>query len=301
MSDAVQLFDRSLLAQRRLRAAASITNHDFLLKHIGEDFGDRLGAILRDFPTVVNWGASHGVIADCLRSLDSVGDFVQADSCDPILRLASGLKIVADEGLVPFKDQSIDLFVSALSLHFVNDLPGALWQIRRSLKPDGLLLAALPGGRTLNELRDAFAIAESETIGGVSPRVGPFSDIRDCGALLQRAGFALPVVDSYELTITYESPIALMAELRGMGAQNVLMERLKRPLKRETLMRACDVYVEKYGLSDGRIPATVEIITLTGWAPHESQQKPLQPGSAKLRLADAIGAREFGFDDKGEG
>jgi SAM-dependent methyltransferase len=199
---------------------------------------------------------------------------------------------------LPFAAGSLDLVVSALALQFVNDLPGTLIQIRRALKPDGLLLAALIGGDGLTELRQAFAQAESEVEGGVSPRVAPFADLRELGALLQRAGFALPVVDSDRLTVRYKTVLDLMRDLRRMGATNVLTERRRAPLKRKTLFRMAEIYAERFSDSDGRLRATFEIAWLSGWAPHESQQKPLKPGSATARLADALGTREIPAGEK---
>ena len=188
--------------------------------------------------------------------------------------------------------------MSALALQFVNDLPGALIQIRRALKPDGLLLAAMLGGDTLTELRQAFAAAEAEIEGGASPHVAPFTDVREMGALLQRAGFALPVTDVERLTVRYSSPFILMGELRRMGATNVLAERRRKPLRRATLARMAEIYAQRFADRDGRIRATFEVIWLSGWAPHESQQKPLRPGSAQARLADALGTREIGTGEK---
>jgi hypothetical protein len=184
-----------------------------------------------------------------------------------------------------------------LSLQLVNDLPGVLAQVRRALKPDGLLLAAMLGGNTLFELRTALLAAEEEVEGGASPRVAPFADVRDLGGLLQRAQFALPVVDAETVVVTYADPLALMRELRGMGAANVLRARSRKPLRRATLLRSLEIYAQRFGLAGGRIPATFEILTLTGWAPHESQQKPLQPGSAKMRLADALRTTEHPAGD----
>jgi SAM-dependent methyltransferase len=207
---------------------------------------------------------------------------------------------VADEELLPFRDGSLDLVVSALALQLVNDLPGTLIQIRRALKPDGLMIAALMGGRTLEELREAFVVAETETLGGASPRVAPFADVRDLGALLQRAGFALPVADSETLEVGYASPLHLMRDLRAMGWANVLVERRRAPLGKATLARAIAVYQERHGRPDGRVKATFEIVTLTGWAPHESQQKPLRPGSAAHRLADALSTTEHPSGDTPE-
>jgi SAM-dependent methyltransferase len=188
--------------------------------------------------------------------------------------------------------------VSALALQFVNDLPGTLIQIRRALKPDGLLLAALIGGESLSELRLAFAEAESEVEGGVSPRVAPFADLRDLGALLQRAGFALPVTDVDRVTVRYATPLDLMHDLRRMAAGNVLMERRRVPLRRATLRRAREIYAERFADGDGRIRATFDIVWLSGWAPHESQQQPLAPGSARTRLADALRTQEISAGEK---
>ena len=205
---------------------------------------------------------------------------------------------MVDERSQPFTDGSLELVVSGLALQFVNDLPGLLIQVRRALKPDGLLLAAMIGGDSLSELREAFAQAESEVEGGLSPRVLPFGDIRELGSLMQRAGFALPVVDSDRVTVRYGSPIELMRDLRAMGATNPLFERRRTPLKRATLRRMIEVYAERFADSDGRIRATFEIVWLSGWAPHESQQKPLTPGSATRRLADALGAKEIATGQK---
>lgn len=300
MTQHQNLFDRDLLGRRRARIAAKFKDHDFLLRHVAEDLNDRLQAILRDFPLTVNLGAHNGVLGKKLSTNPRTGPAIHIDPCPDMLAHAEGLKIVADEEALPLKQASIDLVVSALSLQFVNDLPGTFLQIRQCLKPDGLMLASLLGGKTLHELREAFTIAESEIEGGISPHVSPFADIRDCGALLQRAGFTLPVADTDELTVTYETPFALMHELRAMGATNILHARSKTPMKRATLLRACEIYLEKFATEDGRIPATFEVITLTGWAPHESQQQPLKPGSASHRLADALGVEEKGFEKPGK-
>jgi NADH dehydrogenase [ubiquinone] 1 alpha subcomplex assembly factor 5 len=208
------------------------------------------------------------------------------------LAQCEGPSVQADEEALPFAAESLNLVVSGLSLHLVNDLPGLLIQVRRALAPDGLLLAALLGGATLHELRSSLLLAEEEIEGGASPRVAPFADVRDLGALLQRAEFALPVADAETVTVTYADPIALMREIRAMGASNALLGRRKQFLRRSTLMRAAEIYADRFGLASGRVPATFEIITLTGWAPHESQQKPLQPGSARQRLATALGTKE---------
>jgi SAM-dependent methyltransferase len=201
--------------------------------------------------------------------------------------------VLAEPEILPFGDGRLDLIVSGLALQLANDLPGALVQMRRALRPDGLLLAAVLGGDSLMELRDAFVAAEAETTGGVSPRVLPVGDVGTLGGLLQRAGFAQPVVDSDRLVVSYPNPIALMHDLRLMGATNVLKARRRVPLRRDTLRRVGEIYQERYGRADGRIPATFEIITLTAWVPHDSQQKPLRPGSATARLADVLSTREL--------
>ena len=295
-----RIFDRALLAQRRGRVAATAGGHDFLLARASDELADRLAIVRRAFPLAANVGAHHGILSRRIKGLGGVENIIDLDSTPGLLAQAAGLRVVADEEALPFADASLDLVVSALSLQFVNDLPGALIQIRRALKPDGLFLAALIGGDSLTELREAFAQAESEVEGGLSPRIAPFADLRDLGALLQRAGFALPVTDSDRLTVRYDTPFALMRDLRAMGATNVLNERRRTPLKRATLLRMAEIYAKRFADADGRLRATFEIAWLLGWAPHESQQKPLKPGSATARLADALGTREIKAGDKAE-
>lgn len=286
------IFDRALLKRRRNRAAPQAAAHDFLLARVADDLAERLTAINRSFPVVLNLGAHHGLVGRRLRRLPGIELVVDVDQARGLLAQCEGPSVEADEEALPFRDQSLDLVVSGLSLHMLNDLPGALVQIRRALKPDGLLLAALLGGATLVELRTALLLAETEIEGGASPRVAPFADVRDLGALLQRAQFALPVADADVVTVTYPDALALMREVKAMGMSNVLTARRRTPLRRATLARAVAIYAERFGLANGRVPATFEIVTLTGWAPHESQQKPLQPGSAQMRLADALGTAE---------
>jgi SAM-dependent methyltransferase len=223
---------------------------------------------------------------------------VAADALAPLDAPRTALAVAADEEALPFRDGSLDLVLSALALHFVNDLPGTLVQIRRALRPDGLFVAALLGGDTLTELRQAFAAAEAEMEDGISPRVLPFADLRDLGGLLQRAGFALPVTDIDRLTVRYASPLALMQDLRRMGATNPLVDRRRRPLRRATLRRMLEIYAARFADPDQRIRATFEIVFLSGWAPHESQQQPLNPGSARARLADALGTQERSAGEK---
>lgn len=275
---------------------------DFLLRRAADDIADRLAAVERSFPRILNLGAHHGLLAERLGETHAAAELVvNMEASAPLLARCQPPKVRADEELLPFADGAFDLIASALSLQFVNDLPGTLVQIRRALKPDGLFLGAVLGGGTLQELRQAFTEAELELEGGVSPRVAPMADVRDFGALLQRAGLALPVADTDVVTVTYGSPLALMLELRAMGAGNVLTERRKRPLRKATLARAIELYQAHFGTGDGRVRATFEIIHLAGWAPHESQQKPLRPGSAQARLADALRVEEHVLKPAGEG
>jgi SAM-dependent methyltransferase len=291
MSPRPIVFDRPLLRRRRRRARA-LGAATFLIDRVASDLAERLDAVLREFPVAVDLGTPTDAVRRALANKKSVGMLIAADALP-----AEGLAVVADDETLPFRDGSLDLVVSALALQFVNDLPGTLIQIRRALKPDGLFLAALTGGETLTELRQAFAAAEAEIEGGASPHVAPFADVRELGSLLQRAGFALPVTDVDRLTVRYASPFALMADLRRMGATNALAERRRRPLRRATLARMAEIYAARFADPDGRIRATFEIVWLSGWAPHESQQKPLRPGSARTRLADALGTRERKVDE----
>ncbi|MBR1153866.1 methyltransferase domain-containing protein [Bradyrhizobium sp. JYMT SZCCT0428] len=265
------LFNRALLRARqdRARRAGPAT---FLLDRVTEDLEERLQAVKRNFSDA----AEIWTPVELLRKL--VAD-----------RFKSIIRVDPDETeTLPLPPESLDLAVSALAFQFVNDLPGVLAQIRRALRPDGLLLAAMIGGDTLTELRQSFAAAEAECEGGVSPRVAPFADLRDVGALLQRAGFALPVTDVDRLIVRYDSALALMADLRRMGATNILVERRRVPTRRATLLRMAEIYGERFADSDGRIRATFDVIWLSGWAPHESQPKPLRPGSAKASLEAAV-------------
>ncbi|WP_420559798.1 methyltransferase domain-containing protein [Tepidicaulis sp.] len=296
----MQLFDRTLLRRRRDRAAPGFSAHDFLIRHASEDMAERLMAVNRNFPLALDLGAHQGALSHAPLPEDKIGVIVETDLSSAMLagpaqkvrQKTQPLRLAADEEALPFAEESADLVTSLLSLHLVNDLPGTLIQIRRILKPDGLFIGALFGGETLSELREAMSLAEIECEGGLSPRIAPFTEIRDLGGLMQRAGFALPVTDADKLTVRYATPMHLLNELRGMGETNMLSERRKTPLRRATLMRMMEIYQEKFSDPDGRIRATFEIHYVTGWAPHESQQKPLRPGSAKTRLADALGVSE---------
>lgn len=289
MSTAPLLFDRKLLDLRRRRAARQTGPHgsaDFLLAHAADDLDARLSVVTRRFECVVDLGTP----GDHARRVLATRGALTVHAAHEVSH-DGGLQVLADEEALPFADGSLDLVVSLLSLQFVNDLPGTLAQVRRALKPDGLFLAALIGGDTLTELREAFAEAESVVEGGVSPRIAPFVDVRSLGGLLQRAGFALPVVDSDRLTVRYDSALDLMRDLRRMGATNILRERRRAPLRRETLAQVLQIYSDNFSDSDRRVHATFEIVWLSGWAPHASQQQPLRPGSAKVRLADVLGDR----------
>jgi SAM-dependent methyltransferase len=273
---APNLFDRALLLMRRNRALRQ-GPASFLLDRVAEDLAERLHAVLREFADAAEiWTPGEALrkpYRDRLRSLS---------------RIALPGRQSENLALAP---ESLDLVVSALAFQFVNDLPGVLAQIRRALRPDGLLLAAMAGGDTLTELRQSFAAAEAECEGGVSPRVAPFADLRDVGALLQRAGFALPVTDVDRIVVRYDNAFALMQDLRRMGATNVLLERRRTPTRRATLLRMAQIYGERFADADGRIRATFDVIWLSGWAPHESQQQPLQPGSGKVSLREAVRGR----------
>ncbi|MFA5957254.1 methyltransferase domain-containing protein [Hyphomicrobium sp.] len=297
MAIAPQIFDRKLLRARRDRIATKSAGQplpDFLLERVAEEFSERLVFVRREFPVAVSLGAYHGLLAARLRMLPSIGRVIDVEPSYAALPSGGESKVVAEEEALPFAAASLDLVVSGLSLQFVNDLPGALIQINRALKPDGLFLGAMFGGETLKELREAWILAEDELAGGASPRVAPFADVRELGRLLQRAGFALPVADNDIIEVTYASPLALMQELKAMAASNPLIERRRTPVTRGLLLRAAEIYQDRFGRPGGRIPATFEIVTLTGWAPHESQQKPLQPGSAETSLAAVLKPRSKG-------
>ena len=266
MSDDRLLFDRKLLRARRARFAHEIEAREFLLAHVAREIAERVELMLRPFPLALDLGAYHGLLGRTVAALPSVGEMIYAESALAFAALCPRPSLVCDEDLLPFKDASLNLVVSGLALHRVNDLPGALIQIRRALRPDGLFMAALLGAGALIELRQALIEAEAETQGGASPRVAPFGDVREYGALLQRAGFALPVADAETLSVIYASPRELMREVRALGGGNVLLARSRRPLSRHTLERAEDLYRERHGTPDGRVSASFEIVYLSGWA-----------------------------------
>ncbi len=286
------VFDRKLIRIRQRRALA-LGPATFLLERVAGDLVDRLSLVMRKFAQAADIGTPGDTLRTLIARDKLAGAITQVWS--PSNDDAAG---EADEEMLPLAPGSIDLAVSALALQFANDLPGTLIQIRRALKPDGLFIAAMLGGETLHELREAFSAAEIEIEGGVSPRVAPFVEVRDAGALLQRAGFALPVTDVDRLTVRYDSVLTLLQELRRMGATNALIERRRAPLKRATLFRMAEIYAERFSDADGRLRASFDVVWLSGWTPHESQQKPLKPGSAKARLADALGTIEIPSGEK---
>jgi SAM-dependent methyltransferase len=295
------LFDRVLHQARLDRAAPDYASADFLKRRAAEDVVMRLETILRRFPVAVDLGARNGAFSQALAASDAIAKIdvlFEADLSARMLGTGNGLKAVADEERLPFGDDTLDLAVSTLSLHWTNDLVGALIQIRRALRPDGLFIGAIFGGATLTELRQALLQAEDEVSGGASFRVSPFADAIDAAGLLQRAGFALPVADVDRVKVRYGHPIELLRDLRRMGETSVLLERSRKPMSRRVLSRAMEIYVERFAEADGRVPATFEIVAVTGWAPHENQQKPLRPGSAKMRLADALGTQEQSAGEK---
>lgn len=282
-------FEPRLVRQRKRRARAGFRDAAFLHARVAADLADRLESIPRPFPRVLALGGG--------------GLFSEEVSRRPELAARIGAIIetdldVTDPEHLPFAASAFDLIVSPLALHWVNDLPGALIQLRLALKPDGLLLASLFGGQTLTELRLALIEAESEVTGGAGPRVSPFADLQDIAGLLQRAGFALPAADRDIVTVRYGEPMRLLADLRAMGETSALRERSPRGLSRRILARAFELYRQNHTDEDGRIRATFEILTATGWSPHESQQKPLKPGSAKTRLADALNTKEQSTGEK---
>ena len=289
-----RLFDRALLAARLRRALGAASGEgkaDFLLRRAADELADRLSLVRREFAVAAEVGAPGPHAAEVLAAR---GDGFTLRLAPLALAAGPGpyARAIGDLESLPLADQSCDLIASLMGLHHVNDLPGALIQIRRAMRPDGLFLAALAGGDTLTELRQSLTVAESEVTGGAAPRVAPFADVRALGGLMQRAGFALPVVDADSVVVRYPDLLALMRDLRAFGATNALTLRSRAPLRRDVLVRAAMVYAERFADPDGRLRATFETIWLTGWAPHESQPKPLKPGSATMRLADALKPRE---------
>jgi len=297
-TDPLLVFDRGTLRQRRERAARRWDDHAFLKREIATRLVERLDDVRRSFGTALDLGCHGDEIATALGGRATVQTLVRADLGLGFARTAQGPTVVADEEALPFAPHSFELVLSAMDLHWVNDLPGTLIQIARILRPDGLFLAAMLGGGTLWQLRQALAAAESEVESGLSPRVSPFADLRDAAGLLQRAGFALPVADCETIDVEYANALALMRDLGAMGESNLVAERRRGFSRRATLLRAAEIYGERFALPSGRIAASFEVLFLHGWAPHASQPKPLRPGSAAHRLAEALGTREISTGEK---
>ncbi len=288
---APEIFDRSALRRHRTRALRLAPDRSALIDEVADRLADRLDDVRRSFPVALVLGRHRGQIARHLAGRGGIGWQVETDVALPLVRAVDGPAVVADEEGLPFKDATFDLIVSCFSLHWINDLPGALVQIRRALKPDGLFLAALPGGDTLPELRRVLADAEIANERGLGPRVSPFIDVRDAGHLLQRAGFALPVVDCHTITALYGDPMSLLLDLRGMGETNSLMLRRRTFSRRATLFDALARYNELRPGPDQPVAATFQILFLTGWAPHADQPRPLRRGSGQMPLGQALEGR----------
>tara|TARA_R110001592_G_scaffold44910_1_gene143946 strand:- start:3095 stop:4051 length:957 start_codon:yes stop_codon:yes gene_type:complete len=311
MTETIHVFNRAKVRHHRDRAAALLDGHGFLFEETADRLADRLDDITHRFPLALDLGCHGGEIGRLVFGPRTMGrggieTLIQADLSPAMAGRARdggapGMPVLAaDEEFLPFAEGTFDAVLSNLSLHWVNDLPGALLQIRRALKPDGLFLASMLGGGTLAELRDCLAEAEIEISGGLSPRVSPFADVRDLGGLLQRAGFSLPVVDADQITVSYETPMKLLYDLRAMGESNAVAEAKNGLARRDLLARAMAMYEDRHRDGDGRFLATFRILTLTAWAPAPTQQQALRPGSAQTRLADALGTAEISLGEKAQ-
>jgi SAM-dependent methyltransferase len=286
------VFDQTLVAANRRRAhAQGDPKAGFLLEIAAREMAERLAVVERRFDEAVELHGGTGIVAQEAMATGKIGHMTRIES-DAGFAISGETLVTAPPEELPLEPSSVNLVLSPLNLHLTNDTPGVFIQIRRALKPDGLFLAAIPGSGTLQELRDVLLATEIELLGGASPRVIPFADVRDIGSLLQRAGFTLPVIDTESYTVRYDSLFPLMKDLRAMGMSNPLAARSRRPLNRAFFLRAAELYAERYSDPDGRIRATFSITYASGWTPHESQQKPLAPGSAKTRLADALKVEE---------
>jgi SAM-dependent methyltransferase len=292
-----ELFDRRAWRLHRDRAAR-LARDEFLFAEVGRRLLDRLDDVGRGFRRALDLGARDGVLSRALEKRPGTELVVAAEPSLAFLARAAGLRVVAEPELLPLREKSFELIVSNLVLHWAGDLPGALVQLRRALVPDGFFLAAMLGGRTLAELRSVLIEAELVEEDGASPRVSPMADLADAAHLLQRVQFAMPVADGERISASYPDALALLRDLRAMGETNALLQRRKAPLTRRTLARAASLYAERFGDREGRIQATFEILFLAGWAPHPRQPQPLRPGSAKRRLAEALGTVEMPAGDR---
>ncbi len=292
------IFNQQRLRHRLRRAAIGDISQDFLRQRVAEDIASRLSLIKREFKLCALFGPESDCMVSTLENLPNLHKLISVSTIEPAGPSAPERLIIGTEEHLPLANESINLAISPLTLQFANDLPGALIQLKRSLKPDGLFIGAFLGGDSLVELRDALLSAEIDIRGGAAPRVHARVDIRDLGTLLQRAGYALPVVDSDRVTVTYRSSLHLMHDLRALGLTSILVHGAGVGLNRCILKRLEEIYRDRYPAADNRIRATFEIIYLTGWAPHESQQKPLKPGSAKTRLADVFKTQEISLSNE---
>lgn len=281
------IFDRRALRRNRDRAAKNFTAHDFLVREVADRLYDKYRDITRDFNHILDLGSHDGTLAKLLKDKFVISQDLSRKFLQPNRRI----RVQADEEFLPYLPGSLDLILSNLSLHWVNDLPGCLAQIKQALKPDGLFLCALFGGETLTELRQCLMEAEINITGGASPRISPYVDVKNAGSLLQRAGFALPVVDTDRITVTYENAFKLMQELKGMGEVNILTKRFKGLTSPRVMMECAKIYQDKFTDHRGRITVTFDIIYMMGWSPHESQQQPLKPGQGKVSLTDVFGGK----------
>lgn len=295
-----QLFDRTVLRQRRDRAAPRLQDYSFIAQRAFEDMCDRVESITRDFDRAAILGGGPGRVQQLTQrhAAEKIGWWMQSDLSEGVARTLGPRACAIDEEALPFKPQSLDLILAPLSLHWTNDLPGVIKQIQLALKPDGFFAGAVLGGQTLTELRRSIMLAENELTGGVSPRISPFAGTFDMAALMQRAGLTMPVCDIDRVTVRYDHAFALMADLRGMGETSVLSERARKPASRRLFQRAAELYQLNHADADGRIRATFEIIHFAGWAPHPDQPKPKRPGSATHSLAEALGSEEVSLGEK---
>jgi SAM-dependent methyltransferase len=290
----IDVFDRRAVRAHRDRAALSPVDATFLWRAVADRLADRLLDVRRRFPFALDLGCHRGDLLPLLAGRGGIETLIRCDLSPRMAARAGALSLAADEEWLPFRRHSFDLVLSVLALHWVNDLPGALIQLREALKPDGLLLAAMLGGETLKELRSALFEAEMAMRGGISPRCSPLADVRDAGNLLQRAGFALPTVDTEILTVSYPDPLKLMTDLRAMGESNAVMQRRKAFTGRAVMGAAAERYRARFADRTGRVPATFQVIYLTAWAPDAANQpQPLKPGSARTRLAAALATDEI--------
>lgn len=288
---APQIFDRGKLARNRSKSASTFGEYAFLKDRVSSDLIERLHDTSHTFTSGVELGAQDGRLSAALADDPKVAQMLVTDLSADMLSIATarGLETqLVDEENLPFDSAQFDLALSALSLHWVNDLPGTLIQIRQALKPDGLFLAAMFGAGSLAELRESLVVAETELRGGVSPRLSPLPGLSDVAGLMQRAGFALPVVDRETITVRYDTPLKLLQDIKGMGEQAAFQRGMGQPLTRGVLMRAMEYYADMFSDPDGRIRATVEVIFMSGWAPAPHQPQPKRPGSATASLSEAV-------------